>query len=42
MRGNVASLRVLPTAGFRPPGAEVLFHRGDPFPENPCADGGAS
>jgi GNAT superfamily N-acetyltransferase len=26
--GNVASLRVVQAAGFRPVGAEVLFHRG--------------
>jgi len=30
--GNVASLRVVAAAGFRPVGAEVLFHRGDPDP----------
>jgi GNAT superfamily N-acetyltransferase len=28
--GNVASLRVVEAAGFRPVGAEVLFHRGGP------------
>ena len=30
--GNVASLRVVEAAGFRPIGAEVLFHRGGPGP----------
>jgi GNAT superfamily N-acetyltransferase len=30
--GNVASLRVVEGAGFRPVGAEVLFHRGGPGP----------
>jgi hypothetical protein len=30
--GNVASLGVVAAAGFRPVGAEVLFHRGDPDP----------
>jgi GNAT superfamily N-acetyltransferase len=30
--GNVASLRVVAAAGFRPVGAEVLFHRGGPDP----------
>jgi GNAT superfamily N-acetyltransferase len=30
--GNVASLRVVEAAGFRPVGAEVLFRRGGPDP----------
>jgi GNAT superfamily N-acetyltransferase len=30
--GNAASLRVVEAAGFRPIGAEVLFHRGRPGP----------
>jgi GNAT superfamily N-acetyltransferase len=30
--GNAASLRVVAAAGFRPIGAEVLFHRGGPGP----------
>ena len=30
--GNAASLRVVEAAGFRPIGAEVLFHRGGPDP----------
>ena len=30
--GNAASLRVVGAAGFRPVGAEVLFHRGGPGP----------
>jgi RimJ/RimL family protein N-acetyltransferase len=30
--GNAASLRVVEAAGFRPIGAEVLFHRGGPGP----------
>jgi GNAT superfamily N-acetyltransferase len=30
--GNAASLRVVGAAGFRPIGAEVLFHRGGPDP----------
>jgi GNAT superfamily N-acetyltransferase len=30
--GNVASVRVLLAAGFRPIGSEVLFHRGNPWP----------
>lgn len=30
--GNAASLRVVEAAGFRPIGAEVLFHRGGAAP----------